>query len=424
MINLRDLELVLLDQREEIEEKKKRKFCYRKEETLIDLDSPQAQVVIGVRRCGKSTLCLNALVHAKIKFGYVNFDDERLSLLNAMDLNSVLEILYKINGSFTHLFLDEIQNIDGWQLFVNRLLRRDIHIIITGSNSKLLSSELATHLTGRHAVIKLFPFSFQEFCDCKEIDALGGTTRSIATRRELFDEYLVKGGFPELSHIKNRREYISELTDNILYRDIVDRYNVRHVSALVRLANHIMDIAPAQMVYSKLSEDMEISSYHTAQNYVSYMQQAFLIQFVHKYSAKSRQRLVADKAYCIDPALMDQRPDAFSGQNLGWRLETVVYLELCRRCSRHNLDIYYLNDGRRECDFIICKGSNTIEAIQVSYDISKPKTRSREINGLLFAAEKTGCKKLTLITDHEYADLTENGHDIQVRPAHEWCLNL
>lgn len=424
MIDIRDLETVLLDQQEELEEKKHKKFCYRKEEELIDLKSPQAQVVIGVRRCGKSTLCLNALTHAKVKFAYVNFDDERISMLNALDLNPMLEVLYKINGSFTHLFLDEIQNIEGWQLFVNRLLRRDIRIIITGSNSKLLSSELATHLTGRHAVIRLFPFSFREFCECKDIDADGKTTRAVASRRALFDEYLMQGGFPELMHIKNKREYISELTENILQRDIVDRYKVRHPVALVKLANHIMNIAPAQMVYTNLSADMGITSSHTTQTYASYLQQAFLVQFMHRFSSKSRSRLVADKAYCIDPALMDQRPDAFSGQNLGWRLETVIYIELCRRCLHNNLDIYYLSDARRECDFIICRGNQVIEAIQVSYDISNAKTRKREINGLLFAADKTRCNKLTLITDHEYDDLTENEHSIAIRPAHEWLLNL
>lgn len=111
-----------------------------------------AQVVIGVHRSGKSTLCFNVLHESRVKYAYVNFDDERLFQLKASELNDVLEVLYKLHGGFTHLFLDEIQNIKGWHLFVNRMLRQGMKIIITGSNAKLLSSELATHLTGRHTL--------------------------------------------------------------------------------------------------------------------------------------------------------------------------------------------------------------------------------------------------------------------------------
>lgn len=425
MIDLRYLERTLVEQAQELQRRKLKHFCYRKEESLIDLDSPQAQVVIGVRRCGKSTLCLNALQNSNVKFAYVNFDDERLALINAEDLNSVLEVLYKIYGQFTHIFLDEVQNVFGWQLFVNRLLRNDIHIVVTGSNSKLLSSDLSTHLTGRHAVINLFPFSFEEYCDCTAPENFRDiTTQSTSMRRQLFDDYLSTGGFPELMHQRTKSTYINTLVSNILHRDIVERFKIKYTSTFVRLANHIMNISPAVMNYATLSSDMGISSSQTAQNYVGYLQQAFLIHTLHKYSAKSRQRLVADKAYCIDPALMDQRPEAFSGSNLGWRLETVIYLELLRRSLRENTDIYYFNDGRRECDFILCKGNQVLHAIQVSYDISNAKTLRREIHGLLLAAEKTKCTNLTLITDHEYANITEKGYVIAIRPAHEWLLNL
>ena len=166
-IDKRTLEFILTDQKEELEAKHKKKLCERKEEQLIDLDSPQAQVVIGVRRSGKSTLCFQALHHAGVKFAYVDFDDERLEGIQANQLNELLEVLYIIYGDFSHLFLDEIQNVKGWHLFVNRMLRKDLHIVITGSNAKLLSGELATHLTGRAKEIHLYPFAFEEFCDMK-----------------------------------------------------------------------------------------------------------------------------------------------------------------------------------------------------------------------------------------------------------------
>ncbi|MCM1310034.1 MAG: ATP-binding protein [Bacteroides sp.] len=422
MINVRDLEIVLSEQAEEIARKAQKKFCSRLEEKLIDLDSPQAQVVIGVRRCGKSTLCLTALRSANVKFAYVNFDDERLAMLNADDLNSMLEVLYKIYGSFTHLFLDEAQNVPGWHLFVNRLLRKDMHVVITGSNAKLLSGELATHLTGRHHVIKLFPFSFAEYCNCIGVETDGLTTDKIASRRRAFDEYLQQGGFPELLHIKDKRAYITDLTDNILKRDIEERFKIRHKAEFERLAQHLMNVAPTALQYANLAQELSIGSDHTAQNYIKYLNEAFLLLGLHKYSFKSKQRLIGEKAYCIDVALMDKRPDAFSGSNFGWRLETIVYLELLRRCISGGNDLYYLSENRSECDFVVCQGNKVIKAFQVSYDVSDTKTRNREIKGLLMIANKTNCTDLTILTDHEYNDIEVNNLTIKIRPIYEWTL--
>lgn len=412
----------MADQAEELQAKRSHHYCKRLEEDLVELDSPLAQVVIGVRRCGKSTLCYSALTDAGVNFAYVNFDDERLALVNTDDLNSVLEVLYKINGAFTHLFLDEVQNVEGWHLFVNRLLRRGIHVIITGSNAKLLGGELATHLTGRHHVINLFPLSFAEYCDCKGVDTEGLTTEKTALRRKAFDEYLHQGGFPELLNIRSQRDYIRDLTDNILKRDIEQRFKIRQPMAFETLAQHLMNVAPIVLQYKGLCDSLGFSSVHTIQNYVGYLKQAYLLLSLHKYSPKSRQRLVGDKAYCVDVAFMDKREDAFSGDNFGWRLETIVFLELKRRCIASGNDLYYLSDGRSECDFIVCQGNRTVEAYQVSFDISAPKTRQREVNGLLMAARKTRCGNLTLITDHEYADIEADGQIIKIRPAYEWVL--
>lgn len=419
----RILETILSDQAEELELKKKQKFCRRKEEDLIDPDSPQAQVVIGVRRSGKSTLCYNALIRKGVKFAYVNFDDERLINLSATDLNDVLEVLYKINGDFNYLFIDEIQNIPEWYLFVNRLLRRQIHVIITGSNAKLLSGELATHLTGRHHTINLYPFSFSEYCEAKGIDTESMSTIAIARRRAVFDDYMRKGGFPELSRIRNERDYIDELVRNILQRDIEQRFKVNHVTAFEDMSQHLLNIAPAVVVDKKLKEAFGFGSQHTAKNYVGYLKQAYLLVGLHKYSPKSLQRLTAEKVYPIDVALMNNRSDAFSGENLGWRLETIVYLELLRRYKSQGFDIYYFSERSGECDFVMCKDRKAVVAIQVSYDISNAKTRKREISGLLLAAKKTGCKNLILLTDHSYEDIETEDYKIAVRPVFDYLLN-
>ncbi|MBR0064617.1 MAG: AAA family ATPase, partial [Paludibacteraceae bacterium] len=180
-MDARTLEAILSDQKAELEARQQETLCHRPEESLVEINSPQAQVVIGVRRSGKSTMCYQALTQRGVHFAYVDFDDERLNGMKAEQLNDVLEVLYKIYGDFQYLFLDEIQDIEGWHLFVNRLLRQKMHVIITGSNAKLLSGELATHLTGRNKEIALYPFSFQEFCEMKGVD-----TKSVATKATAF----------------------------------------------------------------------------------------------------------------------------------------------------------------------------------------------------------------------------------------------
>lgn len=418
----RILETILSDQQEELELKSSSRFCKRKEEELIDLASSQAQVVIGVRRSGKSTLCYNVLQRAGVKYAYVNFDDERLVSLRAEDLNDVLEVLYKIYGNFTHLFIDEIQNIPEWYLFVNRLLRRNMHIILTGSNAKLLSGELSTHLTGRHKPIPLYPFSFAEYCEYKQVDAIRQTTQAIAFRRAAFDEYLKRGGFPELLTLSDAREYVNTLVDNVLKRDIEQRFKITYKAAFEQMAQHLLNVSPVIIVDKILQETFGFKSEHTSKNYVNYLREAFLLIGLRKYSSKSRQRIVGEKVYPVDVALMNQRSDAFAGENLGWRLETVVYIELLRRCRRKGLDIYYYSERYGECDFVVCQGNHAIEAVQVSYDILNAKTRKREIAGLLLAAKKTGCRKLLLVTDHQYEDIEEGGYKIHVRPVYEYLL--
>ena len=422
MVDKRTLEFILTDQQEEFEGRADETLCHRQEERLVDMNSSQAQVVIGVRRSGKSTLCYQALQNQGLKFAYTDFDDERLVGLQADQLNDVLETLYKIHGDFDYLFLDEIQNVEGWHLFVNRMLRKKMHVIITGSNAKLLSGELATHLSGRSKEIPLYPFSFKEFCLMKEVDTERRTTKAEAFRRAAFDEYLKQGGFPELLVIEDNRNYVSTLVENILKRDIEQRYKIAYKAAFEQLAHHLLNISPAIVVTTDLAALFHFKSEHTAKNYVNYLKQAFMLIGVQKYSQKSKQRAIQEKIYAVDVAMMDQRENAFAGENLGHRLETIVAIHLMRRCKMEGLDVYYLNDRSGECDFIVCKGNQVVQAIQVSYDISAEKTRKREINGLLLAARQTRCENLLLLTDHESEDIEQDGHRIIVQPVYEWCI--
>ena len=212
-------------------------WCPRPEEELIELNSSLAQVVIGVRRSGKSTLCINVIKNSGLAFGYVNFEDERLNTLNSKDLNTILECLYQIYGEFNHLFLDEIQNIEGWQYFVNRLLRTGRHILMTGSNAKLLSSELSTHMTGRYLSVELFPFSFSEYCKAQNISTLHETTKERGLLRRAFDSYVneMKNkfimGVEDISNDATWDNYVSTLETlgmselQAVYQSAYDRLN-------------------------------------------------------------------------------------------------------------------------------------------------------------------------------------------------------
>ena len=424
MIDKRALEFILTDQQEELETRADEVLCHRQEELLVDTKSSQAQVVIGVRRSGKSTLCYQALQSKGVKFAYADFDDERLIDLQANQLNDVLEILYKIYGDFQYLFLDEIQNVEGWHLFVNRMLRKKMHVIITGSNAKLLSGELATHLSGRNKEIPLYPFSFKEFCTMKEVDTDRRTTKAEAFRRAAFDEYMKQGGFPELLTIGDNKGYVSTLVENILKRDIEQRYKIAYKAAFEQLAHHLLNVSPAIVVTTDLANLFHFKSEHTAKNYVKYLKEAYMLIGIPKYSQKSKQRTVQEKVYAVDVAMMDQRENAFAGENLGHRLETIVAIHLIRKCKAEGLDVYYLNDRSSECDFVVCKGNQVLQAIQVSYDISAEKTRKREINGLLLAARQTKCENLLLLTDHESSDIEQDGHRMIIQPVYEWSLEL
>lgn len=423
MMNLVELDTILRDQKAELDLLREDALISRPEEDLIDLRSRQAQVVIGVRRSGKSTLCFKTLEKARVNYAYVNFDDERLVECRTEHLDLILETLYRIYGKFDYLFFDEIQNVEGWPLFVNRLLRQRIHMIITGSNAKLLSTDLATHLTGRHHKIELFPFSFRDWCAAKGLKYDSMTTRNRGLLGKEFNEYLHTGGFPELVYESENTTYISTLFDNIVNQDIKNRFNVRNVDELVKLANHILNEVPDCFTIDGLMDVSGIRSNHTVLKYLSYLQQTYLISQVKKFSPKSRVRSTNEKYYSIDVSFMDKRENAFAGENLGWRLETIVYLELKRRYAGQGYDIYYHREKTSETDFIVCDGNKAIGIYQVSYDISNEKTRKREIRGCLAGAKITQCDNIYIITDHEREDISVDDKNIKVIPAYEWLLS-
>lgn len=421
-MNIQKLQSILSDQHDELSANDYSEFCSRQEASQLDLKSNRAQVVIGVRRCGKSTLCEMFLKQKEIEFAYVNFDDDRLKDLQISDLDNLLEALYIKYGEFKYLFLDEIQNIDGWPLFVSRLLRQKIHLFITGSNSKLLSKELSTHLTGRNNKVELYPFSFSEYCAITKTDTTSLSTKAKGLRKSSLQKYLLQGGFPELFNESNRRGYINGLFDAIIQNDIAKRFNVRNIEALKRIGAYLADNYCQEFVAKTVGELFGVSN-HTAENYYSYLKEAFLLVGIHRFSYKSKERVRNEKVYVIDTAFVTDRNDNFSQENLGWKLENVVCIELLRRYKPLFCDIFFYKEAASQVDFIIAKDGNVKELIQVSYDISNEKTLFREIRGLKNAAKKLKCNNLTLITFEEHENIEEDGYTINVVSATKWLLN-
>ena len=419
-----NLERILKDQHEELLNTDYSQFINRQEETEIDLNSRLAQIVIGVRRCGKSTICQKVLMQSKVNFAYVNFDDESLASLHSEELNDVLQVLYRIYGSFTHLFMDEIQNVPKWHLFVNRLLRQGIHIILTGSNANLLSGELATHLTGRYNEIRLYPFSFSEYCLARGILTDAQTTKSTGLLLNALDTYLQQGGFPEVMSISRQDKYIASLLTAIISKDICHRYKVRYKKTLQQLANGIIDRFCQEISYSDLQEIYQLNSIHTSKNYVSYLENAYLIRLIPRYSFKSIERQSMRKVYCIDNAFITNHDDALQTENLGWRLENIIAIELYRRLKNEMQQLYYLRQNKNyEVDFAIVERNKVKQLIQVTYDFNQPKTKlyNREIGGLLKGAAATGCTDLTLIMmSGEEEDIEVNGLTIHKVLAIRW----
>lgn len=424
MMNEKIILQVLTEQQEEIKGYRPQKWVTRKEESLFEFDTNMAQVVIGVRRSGKSTICHKVLLERGIKYGYVNLDDDRLANMQVEDLNTMLSCIYQIYGTdIPYLVLDEIQNVDGWYLFVNRLLRTSLKIFVTGSNAKLLSGELATHLTGRYNEIHLYPFSFSEYCRYYKIDTESITTKADAERKRAFMDYIHDGGFPEMQGLRNKKAYVQSLIEAILRRDIQKRFKIRDIESLRKLAHHLINNVCQEVKFDELSEILGIAD-KTAKKYVDYLSQAFLVQLLTRHSFKSKERIRNQKAYIVDSGLQGNRDNALAPENMGWRLENVVYIELLRRCAHLYQDVYYYKPTPRakEIDFVVCDQNKVVELIQVAYEIDNQKSFGRETSSLVKASDALSCNNLTLIAFSDTRDVEVNGKTIHIISALDWLL--
>ena len=411
---------VLSDQKDALKATDIGIFIARDAARNLNLNSKLAQIVIGVRRSGKSTLCMKHLMESGVSFAYVNFDDERLNGMAAQDLNDMLATLYRIYGSFTHLFMDEVQNIEGWHLFVNRMLRQGVKVVLTGSNANLLSSELSTHLTGRYNQVELLPLSFAELCTLRGVDRCSFSTKSMALRQRLLDEYIDHGGLPEIYTEDVTDSYLPSLMHAIVFKDVCVRYKVRYPGTLWQMANMLLDNFCQELSFGKLAKQLNVSSVHTVKRYVEYLAEAYLVCLVPKFSFKSAARQTLGKVYAIDPAFVTMRGQTIVRRQEGWMIENIVYLELRRRYHLATQSIYYLRQPDFEVDFVVCEGGHVVKLVQVTYKWTAPSAKqyNREVGGLVKGSKFTSCKALILVVgEGAHAKIEKDGLSIDVLPA-------
>ena len=415
---------IIVEQKQEISRILRKSFVEREKEALLreSLSDDLIKIVTGVRRSGKSSLIHRVLKDKR--YGYLNFDDERLRKVEVDKLDSILEILHEVEGDISILFFDEIQNVKGWELFVSRLRRQGYTIFVTGSNSKLLSRELATHLTGRHFSLELYPFSFKEHLRFKEIgieqdDLI--TTKGRAKLQNELEEYLNKGGFPESLSVAQPQTYLRELYTKIILQDIVGRYNLKHKETLKDIAHYLLGNFATRQTYHKIRNVFEISSVHTIKNYLGYLEEAYLIFQLIGFSAKQKESLRGPKKiYGIDQGLIRAVESGMS-ENIGRFIENLVFIELKRRDKNV---FYYMDYSGWEVDFVLKKGSKITNLIQVVYNLNNVELRNREFRSLLKSSNKFNCDKLQVVVYYgERENKIIKGKKIEIIPLLDWLLD-
>lgn len=389
------------------------------------LDSDLIKVILGPRRSGKSVFSLVLLKDRP--FMYFNFDDEVLSSAGGITTNELMKELHATYGQIKTILFDEIQNLPSWELFVNRLHREGYNLVLTGSNAHLLSKELATHLTGRHMPIEILPFNFSEFLRAKKFQ-INPEYASLPEQRgallNLMDEYLINGGFPEVvvSNLDSK-DYLEVLFDASLFKDVVKRHKVKFSTQIGNLGAHLLNNFTNLYTVRKLLKILNLKSATTTEKYIDYLEEAYLLFSLLRYSPKSMERIKSPrKIYAVDNGFVTAKTIQYS-PNKGKLMENLVFTELVKRGVKPNKDLfYYKTRNNREVDFVIKKGFKIVELIQVCYDVSSQEAEEREVKALIEASEELKVKKLTVLTWDQKHEVKKNGHTINFKPLWEWLF--
>ena len=408
-VETEEIRRVILDQEELLKEKLSKERIIERE-AEYDVSKNNAYLITGPRRAGKS---IYAVQLSGEDYARVDFDDERLAGIQAKDLNRVLEAVYRVKGSVKSLILDEVQNVAGWELFVSRL--RDVmRVIVTGSNARLMSREMATYLTGRHLDFTLLPFSFREFIRYRGVE-VGETTRGVGLVKEKLREYLDVGGFPE-GYSLNSKLYLRTLFGDVVTRDVMLRCRIK--KNVEELANFLAENIGREVSTRRLSNIFSVS-HQTVNNYLECLGNSYLFLFVKRFTGKTLEKYsLPRKVYLIDPAI---HTAITGGDGLTRKMENTALIELLRVKHYHSrpYNVYYYRDGELEVDFVVDGGVR--EAIQVSYE--REGLRDRELRALERFSDKFRGFNLKLITwEAEGVETLRNGKKVKIIPLWKFML--
>ena len=378
-----------------------------KRQALVNLphEAGFATVVTGVRRCGKSTLLRQWAHDSTKKVVSVLFDDLRLLDFSPSDFILLGKILEEEKAEA--VILDEIQDVNGWERFVAGLLLRAIPVFVTGSNAKMLSRELGTKLTGRHLDLSLTPFSFTEYLAFRKRRPSAASFRS----------YLNEGGFPAFLRAGNR-QILTDLFNDILFRDVVVRYGLANATPIRQLAGYLLTHVGTRLSPSRLKDAIHVQAAKTVLEYFDHLSECCLIRRLERFADSPKARLLSQKKiYACDTGLINVI-SIDENANLGHKLENVLFNHLKTRGGDLT---YYLDGSDHECDFLREAPNGTWEAIQVCWELTDDNKR-REIEGLLAAMKRFGLSKGFLVTQGQRDSAFVDGCEISIVPAYDYLM--
>lgn len=374
-------------------------------------------IITGIRRCGKSTLLQQIRAEQPEKDYFFNFDDDRLIQFHVDDFQILYETFIELFGVQKTFYFDEIQNIPGWERFVRRLHDYGNKVFITGSNANMLSRELGTHLTGRYVNHDLYPFSFKEFLEFKGKSPSPSEmygTEGKSEIKALFSQFFSLGGFPSFLESQNDN-YIKSLYENILYRDVMVRNHLTNEKEILELVYYLASNISRLSSFNSLAKTIGVKNASTVSNYIQFIQGTYLIFQVSKFDYSLKKQIQnPKKTYFIDQSLVTRLGFLFSEEK-GRLLENIVFIELKRRGE----EVYYFS-GKNECDFLIRRGIQISNAIQVCYSFDTPETKVRELNGLVEAMKTYSLTEGLILTNDSEEVITMVSQTIQIIPVWKW----
>ncbi|MBO4543063.1 MAG: ATP-binding protein [Bacteroidales bacterium] len=411
------MKTIILNLRRERDELLSRPYLMRRNHYDVEalLNSRLIKLITGPRRVGKSTQALQLLRDRN--FAYLNFDSQ--PLLDAWDANLVMRLLEDVYPGYEYLLLDEVQNLNHWDMWVGELYRQGKNMVITGSNAKMLSSEMATVLTGKYIQVEMLPFSLEEFFDWNKLDLHNVLAERQTEALALTDDYLRNGGYPEM--VASRQltsSYLDTLFDSIIWKDVARRHHVRNVTDLNNLAVYLVSNFCNFVSANELTDELGFSSVNTTKKFMDYLHEPYLFYYLPRYNSKLKlMKKASRKVYVVDNGFVVAKAFAMS-ENLGRLLENQVFVELLRR--GYNIEkslFYYHSRNGKDVDFVLRKGAKIECLIQVCYDMRGAKTEKREIDSLVECAGELKCSNLVIVTNNEERIIEKGSYKIRVVPV-------